>query len=44
MSNFSSHDDLVRILIEVDFILTDTGVVPTDYELAIFRIPDPKTV
>ncbi|MGO8906093.1 MAG: class I SAM-dependent methyltransferase [Solirubrobacteraceae bacterium] len=37
MGNFEGHDDLVRTLMEVDFLLCDTGVLQTNYEWAVYR-------
>ncbi len=39
MGNFAGHDDLVRVLMEFDFLLTDEGVLPTNYQWAIYRRP-----
>jgi SAM-dependent methyltransferase len=37
MGNFEGQDDLVRTLMEVDFLLCDEGVLETDYEWAVYR-------
>ncbi|HEY7961928.1 MAG TPA: class I SAM-dependent methyltransferase, partial [Solirubrobacteraceae bacterium] len=37
MGNFAGHDDLVRVLMELDFLLTDEGVLPTNYQWAVYR-------
>ncbi len=37
MGNFEGHDDLVRTLMEVDFLLCDVGVLETNYEWAVYR-------
>ena len=39
MGNFAGHDDLVRVLMELDFLLTDEGVLPTNYQWGIYRRP-----
>ncbi|HXC23147.1 MAG TPA: methyltransferase [Solirubrobacteraceae bacterium] len=36
MGNFVGHDDLVRVLMEVDFLLTDEGVLDTNYQWAVY--------
>jgi SAM-dependent methyltransferase len=37
MGNFEGHDDLVRTLMELDFLLCDEGVLDTNYEWAVYR-------
>jgi SAM-dependent methyltransferase len=37
MGNFAGHDDLVRTLMEVDFLLCDEGVLEANYEWGIYR-------
>jgi SAM-dependent methyltransferase len=37
MGNFAGHDDLVRVLMEIDFLLTDEGVLDTNYQWAVYR-------
>ena len=37
MGNFEGQDDLVRTLMEVDFLLCDEGVLETNYEWAVYR-------
>ena len=37
MGNFEGHDDLVRTLMEIDFLLCDEGVLQTNYEWAVYR-------
>jgi len=37
MGNFAGHDDLVRTLMEVDFLLCDEGVLETNYEWTVYR-------
>lgn len=37
MGNFEGHDDLVRTLMEIDFLLCDEGVLETNYEWAVYR-------
>jgi SAM-dependent methyltransferase len=37
MGNFAGHDDLVRTLMEIDFLLTDEGVVETNYVWGVYR-------
>jgi SAM-dependent methyltransferase len=39
MGNFDEHDDLVRVLMEADAILTETGVLQNDYLWAVCRRP-----
>jgi SAM-dependent methyltransferase len=39
MGNFDGHDDLVRVLMELDFLLADEGVLETNYQWAIYRLP-----
>jgi SAM-dependent methyltransferase len=39
MGNFAGHDDLVRVLMEFDFLLTDEDVLPTNYQWAVYRRP-----
>jgi SAM-dependent methyltransferase len=39
MGNFEGHDDLVRVLMELDFLLADEGVLETDYQWAVYRVP-----
>jgi SAM-dependent methyltransferase len=39
MGNFTGHDDLVRILMEVDFLLADEGVLEHNYRWAVYRNP-----
>jgi SAM-dependent methyltransferase len=40
MGNFVNNDDLVRTLMEVDFLLCDEGVLETNYEWAVYRTRD----
>ncbi len=35
--NFQGNDDLVRTLMEIDFLLCDEGVLETNYEWAVYR-------
>jgi|SRR5271165_1012793 len=35
--NFEGNDDLVRTLMEIDFLLCDEGVLETNYEWAVYR-------
>ena len=37
MGNFEGNDDLVRTLMEIDFLLCDEGVLQTNYEWAVYR-------
>ena len=37
MGNFAGNDDLVRTLMEVDFLLCDEGVLEANYEWGIYR-------
>jgi SAM-dependent methyltransferase len=37
MGNFAGHDDLVRVLVELDFLLLDEGVLQTDYQWSVYR-------
>jgi hypothetical protein len=37
MGNFEGHDDLVRTLMEIDFLLCDEGVLETNYEWSVYR-------
>lgn len=37
MGNFEGNDDLVRALMEIDFLLCDEGVLQTNYEWAVYR-------
>ena len=37
MGNFAGHEDLVRTLMEVDFLLCDEGVLEENYEWGIYR-------
>jgi SAM-dependent methyltransferase len=37
MGNFDGHDDLVRVLMELDFLLTDEDVLETNYQWAVYR-------
>jgi hypothetical protein len=37
MGNFVGQDDLVRTLMEIDFLLCDEGVLETNYEWAVYR-------
>ena len=37
MGNFEGGDDLVRTLMEIDFLLCDEGVLETNYEWAVYR-------
>jgi SAM-dependent methyltransferase len=37
MGNFDGHDDLVRVVMEFDFILCDEGVLAPDYVWAVYR-------
>jgi SAM-dependent methyltransferase len=37
MGNFAGHEDLVRTLMEVDFLLCDEGVLEANYEWGIYR-------
>jgi SAM-dependent methyltransferase len=37
MGNFADRDDLVRTIVELDFILTDEGVVGSDYLWGVYR-------
>ena len=39
MGNFDGHDDLVRVLMELDFLFADEGVLPTNYQWAVYRVP-----
>jgi len=39
MGNFAGMDDLVRTIMEVDAILTEMGVVDTNYLWGVFRAP-----
>jgi SAM-dependent methyltransferase len=43
MGNFEGHDDLVRVLMELDFLLADEGVLETNYQWAVYRVPVPPT-
>lgn len=36
MGNFSGHDDLVRVIMELDAILTDEGVVDSDFLWGVY--------
>jgi SAM-dependent methyltransferase len=38
MGNFAGHDDLVRTIMEIDFILCDAGVLRTDHRWAVYRL------
>jgi len=38
MGNFEGNDDLVRTLMEIDFLLCDEGVLETNYEWAVYRM------
>lgn len=40
MGNFAGHDDLVRTVMEIDFVLTDRGVLRSDYLWGVYRVPD----
>jgi SAM-dependent methyltransferase len=40
MGNFEGHDDLVRVLMELDAILTDEGVIGSDYLWGVYRLPE----
>jgi SAM-dependent methyltransferase len=42
MGNFAGHDDLVRVLMELDFLLTDEGVLETNYQWAVYRRSDTR--
>jgi O-antigen biosynthesis protein len=37
MGNFAGSDDLVRTLVEIDFLLCDEGVLETNYEWTVYR-------
>lgn len=37
MGNFEGQDDLVRTLMEIDFLLCDEGIFETNYEWAVYR-------
>jgi hypothetical protein len=37
MGNFVGHDDLVRLVMEFDFILSDYGALEPNYEWAVYR-------
>jgi hypothetical protein len=37
MGNFAGHEDLVAVVMEVDFILCDEGVLQSDYEWAVYQ-------
>jgi SAM-dependent methyltransferase len=37
MGNFAGQDDLVRVLMELDFLLADEGVLQTNYQWAVYR-------
>jgi len=37
MGNFAGQDDLVRTLVEIDFLLCDEGVLETNYEWTVYR-------
>lgn len=37
MGNFVGNDDLVRTLMEIDFLLCDEGVLETNYEWTVYR-------
>lgn len=37
MGNFDGNDDLVRTLMEIDFLLCDEGVLDTNYEWTVYR-------
>ncbi|HWY89537.1 MAG TPA: class I SAM-dependent methyltransferase [Solirubrobacteraceae bacterium] len=37
MGNFVGQDDLVRTLMEIDFLLCDEGVLETNYEWGVYR-------
>lgn len=37
MGNFAGHDDLVRVIVELDGILTEGGVVGSDYLWGVYR-------
>jgi SAM-dependent methyltransferase len=39
MGNFDGYDDLVRVLMEFDFMLADEGVLETNYQWAVYRVP-----
>jgi SAM-dependent methyltransferase len=39
MGNFDGQDDLVRVLVELDFLLLDEGVLESDYQWAVYRRP-----
>ncbi len=39
MGNFEGHDDLVRTVMEIDFVLTDRGVLASDYLWGVYRVP-----
>jgi SAM-dependent methyltransferase len=38
MDNFVDHDDLVRVIMELDAILTEEGVVASDYLWGVYRL------
>jgi len=37
MGNFAGQDDLVRVLMELDFLFVDEGVLETNYQWAVYR-------
>jgi hypothetical protein len=37
MGNFAGQDDLVRTIVELDFILVDAGVLESDHLWAVYR-------
>jgi len=37
MGNFASRPELVEVLMELDALLTDEGVVPSDYVWGVWR-------
>jgi SAM-dependent methyltransferase len=37
MGNFADDDDLVRTLVEIDFLLCDEGVLETNYQWCVYR-------
>jgi SAM-dependent methyltransferase len=39
MGNFAPHPELVRVIMEVDALLTDTGVLASDYVWGVWRRP-----
>jgi SAM-dependent methyltransferase len=39
MGNFAPHPELVRVIMEVDALLTDTGALASDYLWGVWRAP-----